>query len=140
MHLLALGIGLGAAYARARALKGTLDDAGFRRVFLTDALWGLAGFLWIATGLIRAFSSIEKGTEFYLTTGLFHAKLGLVGLILALEVWPMVVLIGWRKKLAKGGSPDTSAARALARISHAQAGIVVVIVCLATAIARGMWR
>jgi putative membrane protein len=140
LHLLALGIGLGAAYARARALKGTLDDAGLSRVFLADALWGVAGATWIATGLIRAFSTIEKGSEFYLSTGLFHAKLGLVALILLLEVWPMVVLLRWRGQRRAGGPVDTSAARAIARISHAQAGITVIIVFLATAIARGMWR
>jgi putative membrane protein len=140
LHLLALGFGLGAAYARARALRGTLDDAGLSRVFLADRWWAIAGVLWIVTGVLRAFFGFEKGTAFYMGTGLFHAKLGLVVLILVLEVWPMVTLMRWRKARRAGESPDTSAARTLARISHAQAGFVVLIVLLATAIARGMWR
>lgn len=140
LHLLALGIGLGAAYARSRSLRGPLDDAGLSRVFLADTWWGIAGILWIVTGVLRAFFGFGKGAEFYLSTGLFHAKLGLVVVILALEVWPMVTLMRWRRQRREGQSPDTSAARAIARISHAQAGLVVIIVFLATAIARAMWR
>lgn len=140
LHLLALGFGLGGAYARARALRGPLDDTGLSRVFLADLWWGVAGLLWITTGLVRAFSGVEKGAAYYLGTGLFHAKLGLVVVILALEAWPMATLMRWRAQRRAGGPVDTSAARAIARISHAQAGIVFLIVFLATAIARGMWR
>jgi putative membrane protein len=140
LHLLALGIGLGAAYARSRALRGTLDDAGFGRVFLADTWWGIAGALWIVTGVMRAFFGFGKGLDFYLGTALFHVKLTLVFAILVLEVLPMVTLIQWRRQRRSGGPVDTSRARALARISHAQAGIVVIIVFLAAAIARGMWR
>ncbi|HMB70721.1 MAG TPA: DUF2214 family protein [bacterium] len=140
LHLLALGFGLGGAYARSRALKGTLDDAGLSRVFLADLWWGIAGLLWIVTGVIRAFFGVEKGTAYYMGTGLFHAKLGLVVLILALEVLPMTTLIRWRAQRKRGETPDTSNAGTLAKISHSQAGIVVIIVFLAAAISRGMFR
>ncbi len=137
-HLLALGLGLGAVYARARALRGPLDDAGLSRVFLADMYWGIAGGLWLVTGLVRAFGGIEKGTPYYLHSHLFHAKLGLFVLILALEVWPMVTLIGWRAARAKNKVIDTSRAALFARISHAQAGFVVIIVFIATALARSV--
>jgi len=138
LHLIALGVGLGAAYARARALRGALDDAGLSRVFFTDALWGLAGLLWLVTGVLRAFAGFEKGTAYYLSTGLFHAKIGLFVVILVLETWPMAALMRWRSQRRRGDAVETSGARALARISHAQAGLVLIIVFLATAIARGM--
>ncbi|MBZ0269431.1 DUF2214 family protein [bacterium] len=140
LHTLALGIGLGAAYTRSRALRGPFDDAAFSRVFLADMWWGIAGALWIVTGLMRAFFGYGKGTEFYMGTALFHVKLTLVFAILVLEALPMATLIRWRKQRRAGGPVDTSSARTLARISHAQAGIVVIIVFLAAAIARGMWR
>jgi putative membrane protein len=138
LHLLALGIGLGAVYARAKSLRGPLDDAGLARVFLADAFWGLAGVLWLVTGVARAFGGLEKGTAYYLSDGLFHAKLGLFVAVLVLEVWPMATLMRWRSARRAGRALDTSGARALAAVSHAQAGIVVVIVLLATAIARGL--
>jgi putative membrane protein len=138
LHLLALGVGLGAIYARARALKGPLDDAGIARVLLADNLWGLAGILWLSTGLVRAFGGLEKGTLYYLGEPLFHAKMTLFVLVLALEVRPMITLLRWRKQRRLGQPVDTSRARLLAAISHAQAGIVVMMVFLAVALARGL--
>lgn len=140
LHLLALGIGLGAAYTRSRALKGPLDDAALSRVFLADSWWAVAGVLWIGTGVMRAFLGFGKGTEYYMGTGLFHAKLGLVVAILVLEAIAMPTLMRWRKQRRAGQPVDASKARMLAMISHSQAGIVVIIVFLAAAIARGMWR
>ena len=70
-HLLALGIGLAAAWTRGRALQGQLDQAGFQRIFLADTFWGVAALLWIATGLMRAFGGIEKGTDYYLQSNAF---------------------------------------------------------------------
>ncbi len=139
LHILALGLGLGAVYARAKALRGPLDSAGLSRVFLADMFWGIAGMLWLVTGLVRAFGGLEKGTVYYMAQPLFHAKLTLFVVILVLEAWPTITLAKWRFARRRGETPDTSAARRLASISHAQAGIVVLIVLLATAIARGMW-
>ena len=138
LHLLALGIGLGAVWTRARALRGALDVAGLRRVFAADNLWGIAAVLWIGTGVWRAFGGVEKGTMYYVTNPFFHVKMGLLLLILALEVWPMVTLIRWRIRQGKGEGIDTSPAPALARISVAQAGLVVLMVLAATALARGV--
>src|SRR5690606_30086389 len=67
-HLLALGIGLGAVAARSRALRAPMEESRLRSAFLADSLWGLAGFLWIATGLWRAFGGVEKGTAYYLAS------------------------------------------------------------------------
>src|SRR5688572_12529208 len=90
LHLLALGIGLGAVWVRAGALRGPLDRAGLQRVFLADTFWGVAAGLWIVTGLWRAFGGVEKGTDYYLQNSVFLIKMGLLILILALEVWPMI--------------------------------------------------
>lgn len=68
LHLLALGVGLGAVWARGRALRGELDAQGLLRVFYADTLWGIAAGIWIATGLARAFTGLEKGSAYYLHT------------------------------------------------------------------------
>jgi len=134
---MALGIGLGAVWMRGRALRGPLDAPGLRRVFAADNVWGLAAILWISTGVWRAFGGLEKGTTYYVTNPVFHAKMGLLGLIIALEIWPIVTLIRWRVRQGKGEPVDTTAAPALARISVIQAGLVVLMVLAATALARG---
>lgn len=137
LHLLALGIGLGAVWARGRSLSSRLDGAGLRSVFLADMWWGVAAFLWIATGLWRLLAGLEKHTAYYFQNHLFLTKMALLVIILALEIWPMVTLIGWRRRVMKGDLPSTKAAPALARISFAQAALVVIMVFLAAAAARG---
>jgi putative membrane protein len=64
--------------------------------------------------------------------------MALLGLILALELRPMVTLIRWRIQLSQAGTPDVGSAPALARISYAQAVLVVLMVLAATAMARGI--
>jgi putative membrane protein len=137
VHLLGLGIGLGAVWTRGRALGSRLDAAGLRSVFLADNFWALAAVLWLGTGLWRLLAGVEKDTTYYLHNHLFLGKLALFAVILALEVRPMVTLIGWRRRVALGTQPDTSTAPLLARISLAQAWIVVVMVFLAVGMARG---
>lgn len=63
--------------------------------------------------------------------------MALLGLILVLEVWPMVTLIRWRVQLGRGKQLDTTMARTLARISWVQTGLVFLMVFAATAMARG---
>lgn len=138
LHLLALPLGLGAVWMRARALRGPLDAPGLKRVFATDTAWGVAALIWLSTGLWRAFGGLEKGSMYYLANPFFHAKIGLFALVLLLELWPMVTLIRWRIQMARGQTPDTTAARVFARISYTEAGLVVLMVFWATAMARGM--
>ena len=139
LHLLALGIGLGAVWARARALRSPLEiRENLQRVFLTDALWGVAAFLWISTGLWRFLGGLEKGTGYYLQNHVFLTKMALLVLILVLEVSPIVTLIRWRKTAAAGMPGDYRAARRLATISRIQVWIIVLMVFAATAMARGV--
>ena len=137
LHLLGLGIGLGAVYARSNALRGVLDGPGLRRVFLADTWWAVAAGLWIVTGLVRAFGGFEKGTDYYLQNHLFLTKMGLLLLVLLLEIGPMVRLIVWRRSLAQGVMPDTTSASRYARVSMIQAFLVLLMAAAATGMARG---
>jgi putative membrane protein len=137
LHLLALGLGLGAVWVRGRALSSRLDERGLRSVFLADMWWGIAAFLWIGTGLWRLLAGLEKNTAYYFQNHFFLAKMGLLAVILVLEVWPMITLIKWRRQVMRGELPVTRIAPALARISFAQAVLVILMVFLASAMARG---
>ena len=138
LHVLALAIGLPAVFLRGRALKGRLDDGGLRRVLAADNVWGLAAGLWIVTGLLRAFGGLEKGTEFYLRSPLFWVKMALFAVILLLEIRPMVTLIRWRLRLGRGETVDSSAALALYTLNHLEVALVVVMVFVASLMARGI--
>jgi putative membrane protein len=138
IHLLALGIGLGAIWMRARAFGMTLDTAGFRRLFAADTAWGIAALLWISTGLARAFGGFEKGTQYYMTNHAFWGKMALLAVVLMLEIVPMVTLIRWRVAKGRGVHIDSRRARMLGRVSYLQALLIVAMLALATAMARGM--
>jgi putative membrane protein len=137
LHVLALAVGLPSVLVRGRALKGPLDAAGLRRLFAADNLWGVAALLWITTGLLRAFGGLEKGTEFYLHSRFFWLKLALFAAVLALEVWPMATFIRWRVQRGRGQVPDTSRAPVFYLINHIEMGLVVVMVFVASFMARG---
>src|SRR4029434_6836906 len=92
-HLIALGLGLGAVIARGTALREAPSNAALRRAFRSDSTWGFAALLWIVTGLWRLLTGMEKPTGYYLTTPVFHAKMGLFLLVLLLDAWPVVTLI-----------------------------------------------
>jgi uncharacterized membrane protein len=107
LHLLALGIGLGAIWWRARSLRATLDPEGLKRVLYADTLWGIAALLWIITGLARAFAGLEKGSGYYLSSSAFWIKMALLGIILLLEIRPMSTFIGCALE-APGSRPSIS--------------------------------
>src|SRR5206468_6733498 len=108
LHVLALALGLPSVYLRGRALKGPLDRDGLRRLLAADTVWGIAAGLWIATGLLRAFGGLEKGSQFYLQSPLFWTKMALFVTVILLEIRPMITFIRWRRALGRGEAPDTS--------------------------------
>jgi putative membrane protein len=152
LHLIALAIGGWAAFARGQALREAVRElpgtAALRRAFRADAHWGLAAILWLGTGLWRYVGSTEKATSYYNSNHVFLTKMTLFVVILALEIWPMLTLIGWRAALGRAdgsaaggagaGAPiDAAKARKIATISYVQGAIVAIIVLTAVAMARG---
>src|SRR6266566_10160176 len=110
LHLLALGVGLGGVWGRARALHDSLrepaDERAIQRVLIADSWWGVAAVVWLVTGLWRLLGSTEKSTAYYLSSYAFYAKMVMFVAILALEVWPMTTLIRWRMGKAEPHARD----------------------------------
>jgi putative membrane protein len=138
LHYLALAIGLPAVFLRGRALKGPLDNRGLQQLFAADTAWGVAALLWLVTGLLRAFGGLEKGSAFYLASHLFQLKMGLFLVVVALEIWPMLTLQRWRRARAAGQPIDRSLVGRLDRLNHAELAIVIVMVFVASGMARGL--
>jgi putative membrane protein len=141
LHLLALGLGLGAVLTRGNTLREPITTQSLNRAFRADTLWGVAAALWLATGLWRLFGELEKTRSYYLANSLFVLKIALFVLVLILEAWPMMTLIRWRSVLRRGASPDTfvtvAAANRLATLSHVEALVIIVMIFVAAAMARG---
>jgi putative membrane protein len=141
LHVLSLGIGLGAVFARGRALRAVAEQgaAAVRSAFLPDTLWGLAAVLWIVTGLARLLGGVEKSLDFYLYNGFFWLKMGMFASVFALEIVPMRTLLRWRAAVRRGESMDTSRAALLAGINTVELALVILIPFAAAAMARGLW-
>ena len=141
MHLVALGIGLGGVWARARALnESPLTLAAAKRAFAADTWWGIAAALWISTGLWRLFAGTEKATTYYLHNHVFYAKMGFLLLIMLLELWPMITLIRWRVDAGRKPDtwrPDSATADRIRIICSVQVALVIAMVAAAVTISRG---
>jgi len=138
IHVLTLALGLGAVFARGRALARPLDDAGWQRLLTADNLWGIAAALWIASGLARVFFS-GKETSFYWRNGFFWIKLALFAIVFALELAPMTTFMRVRAARRNKTSLPRFSAETFRRINSAELALVVVIVFAAAFMARGAW-
>jgi putative membrane protein len=141
LHLIALGVGLGAVLTRGNALREPVSSGSLHRALSADTVWGIAAALWVITGLWRLFGATEKPTSFYTNDSYFIVKMALFVLIVALEVWPMMMLLKWRRSMQRSALTKDivvpATARRIAMISHIEALLVVLMVIAAAAMARG---
>lgn len=132
-------------FLRARSLRrfAAAESDGVREeavqaVLRADNVWGLSALVLIGTGLVRLFV-IGKGTAYYLANGVFHAKLGLLALMLALELWPMITLLRYRLAERRGEAAlAPGAARRMAQLSFVETAAVALMMLCATMMARGI--
>ena len=90
---------------------------------------------------MRWLMGTEKPAEYYANNHVFYAKMGMLVLILALEIWPMKTLIQWRIARGRGTLPEPGALAPLGRristISNAQGVLLIAMVIAAVLMARG---
>jgi uncharacterized membrane protein len=138
LHLLALAVGVGGVWSRARALRHSLrdpeDQGALRRAYVGDLWWVVALGVWILTGLWRLLGGTEKRFTWYFGNHDFLLKMALVLAIVALEVWPRKKLTGWRGKKTV---PNPRDAGRIEAISYVQCALVVATVFAAAGMARG---
>ena len=145
-HFLALGIGLGALFARALHFRGLRRPGSDKRgelksLFLSNYYWGLAAHLWLITGLLRLFGGVEKTTAFYFHNPFFYIKMALFTLLFALEILPMVTVLKWKKQSRQNGKFPVSKGKLglFIRLNDMELALLVIIPFVAAAMARGVW-
>jgi len=141
VHLIGLCIAVASIYGRALVFSDVADRAALHRGFRADNWWGVSALILIATGLWRAFGSMEKASSYYWPNHVFQAKMALLILIVVLEVWPMITLLSWRWAEKRSALPTMDVirkkGRRIARISDLQLLLLVGIVVAAVMMARG---
>ena len=138
VHLLSLAGGVSILLLRWRALAGPLDEGGVRRVLALDNLSGLIALTWIGSGLWRLFGGLEKGTDYYLHNHVFWAKMGLLGVAWGCEMLPMITFLRWRRQLAEDQPADLTRVSLLRKLHGPELVCVLLIVPLASLMARGV--
>jgi putative membrane protein len=138
IHMLTLALGLGAIFARGRALARPLDESGWSRLLAADNAWGAAAGLWIASGVARVFLG-GKEAGFYWRNGFFWMKLALFGLVFVLELAPMMTFIRVRTARRNAVALPRFPVDRYRRINAIELALVVAIVVVAAFMARGAW-
>jgi putative membrane protein len=94
--------------------------------------------LLFGTGLWRLFGSYEKSLDYYTVNSFFWIKMGLLVAIFVLELLPMITFVRWRIAGAPNKPVDTSRAPLFAIISRIQAVMLLLMILMATGMARGL--
>ena len=138
LHLLGLALGFSSLVARDRAMAPPFNDVQRDRLLMADNWAGFAAMLWVGTGLWRWLGSVEKPSEWYTHHSMFHAKLTLFACAWACEMWPMITFIRWRIRLQRGLPIETAHVPTLRVLNRIELGLIVAMVFVAAAMARGI--
>jgi putative membrane protein len=115
----------------------TLIEA--QRIQRCDAVYGLSSIALIAAGLLRVYY-FEKGSEFYLSSPFFIAKIVLFVIVGLLSIYPTKQFIKWRPVTRAGNAPsmdETTFAR-IALLLRLEIVLLVAIVVFASLMAKGI--
>jgi putative membrane protein len=116
-----------------------LNEAVVRRLARVDLIYGLSAAAVLLTGLARIYWG-AKGSGWYWSNPLLHAKLGLFVVIGLISIRPTLMFIRWRRTLdAGGGLPPPDAVRQARRLVMLQAHLLPLIPLAGVFLARG-WR
>jgi murein DD-endopeptidase MepM/ murein hydrolase activator NlpD len=130
LHMLALAMGLGGAWSRARAVHDSADPNALRRAFIGDLWLGLAILIWLSTGLWWLLSGRDERLSYYAADYPFYLKMALFIGVIVLEFWPTRTLFRWR---FSRGEPNARDAGRIEALSYVQCALLVAIVFAATA-------
>jgi putative membrane protein len=81
----------------------TLAEA--RRIQACDIAYGIAAGVVLLAGGLRMFY-FEKGSQFYLSNPVFHAKLALFLVVGLMSIYPTIQFIRWRQQTRTGQAPQ----------------------------------
>ncbi|HEY5960413.1 MAG TPA: DUF2214 family protein [Polyangiaceae bacterium] len=138
LHLVSMVLGVTFLVQRANSLRVAQSAQDLSKVLFWDNLYGLVAIAWLGSGMMRAFSGLEKGSDYYLHNHVFWSKLLFVAVLLASEAPVMVALIRLRVNRARHRDVDVASFRKLVRLHWYELIAVVFAVIAATLMARGV--
>jgi putative membrane protein len=114
-----------------------MNAAAVERLVKVDRIYGIAAGLVLATGLLRIYLG-AKGSGYYWSNWLLHAKLGLFVLVGLISIVPTLRFARWAKALRTSGAlPPAEEVRKARKLVMVQAHIIPFIPLAAVFLARG---
>lgn len=110
------------------------------RLAVVDRVYGIAAGAVLLTGVARTWWGV-KGTSWYWTNPLLHAKVTLFILVGLLSIKPTIMFIRWRRALrATGALPSDAEVKAARKWVMVQAHLIAIIPLFAVFLARGFGK
>jgi putative membrane protein len=138
-HFLALIGTVSLLVTQAVVCRPGIGGEALLRLQRVDMAYAMFAGLALASGVLRLLWG-SKGSSFYLSNPVFHAKLGLFVLVGLLSIAPTVKFIAWSKAARQdaGHVPPAAAVRSVRRFMLAELAAVAAIPLMATLMARGI--
>lgn len=135
LHFLSILMLAGTLTAEMVLLKPELTRRQIGRIAIVDGVYGLAAVVLLIAGLTLWLGGYTKPSEYYTQNWIFLTKLGLVGAIGILSIYPTVFFL--RKR--RGNPEETIAVPAVVRWSvRLEVMLLTIIPLLAGLMARGV--
>lgn len=113
-------------------LKREVERVWLNRAAVVDAIYGAAAIITVIAGLTLWFG-VGKAASYYSANWIFHAKVGLVGLVVVLSIPPTLFLLRQRKL----NQPVVNVPRHITHLIRTQLLLLPIILLLAILMARG---
>ena len=133
LHLLALGCGLGAVSSRGRTLSQLQDASGLQRAMRADNWWRLSLWSWLISGIGLIGYSTLLQWPIHRPDPAALAKLLALLMLFLLEWRCRPLMLQCRQRLERGRLPASEVSQRLARNSHTQQWLLLVLLALSTA-------
>jgi putative membrane protein len=110
------------------------------RLAVVDRVYGIAAGAVLLTGIARTWWGV-KGTGWYWTNPLLHAKLTLFIVVGLMSIKPTIMFIRWRRALRESGAlPADAEVKAARKWVMIQAHLIAIIPLFAVFLARGFGK
>ena len=115
-----------------------LNAAVVERLAKVDMIYGISSIAVLLTGVARTYWGM-KGTGWYWTQPLLHAKITLFIVVAVMSIFPTLRFTRWRRNLrATGALPTELEIKKTRRLIMIEAHLVALIPLLAVFLARGV--
>lgn len=133
-----LGIALVCTFSTLRLFALRRKDIQATR--LADNGNGIGSMFLFGAGLWRLFAELEKPLGFYTANWVFWAKMGALGLMVALEMYPQYVVLPWhiRHSRKKPIEPKPGQFERMFKVCVLQLPCIVVVIVCAAFMSRGI--